>query len=79
MADKVRFVLTSVSDTATLTHTSEVAGLPAENIQDQLIRKVYRTSGKSSEAIVFDCGGATSFNSFFLGRQQFSTIIRCLL
>lgn len=72
MADKVRFLLSSVHDVSTLSEASQKTGLPSENVQDQLIRKVYRTTSKSAQYVVFDAGGATGFNCFFVGNINFT-------
>ena len=44
MADTVRFLVTSNLDAATITASSETSGLPVENVTNNLVRKVYRTT-----------------------------------
>jgi len=71
MADKVRFLLSSVLDTATVTASSETSGLPANNVKDTLIRRVYRTTGKLNEWVQFQAsGGPTTVNCLFIGKHN---------
>ena len=52
-----------VLDDATVTVSSETAGLEGINIQDELARKVYRTTGKDNERITLQAsGGPTGVN-----------------
>jgi len=60
-----------VLDDATVSASSQTSGLPAINVRDPLIRKVYRTTGKSNEWVRFKAsGGATGINTVFLGRHS---------
>lgn len=68
MANKVRFLIEDVMDDAELNASSQTAGLPAINVQDELVRKVYRTTGKANEFLAFKAsGGPTSFDTVFIG------------
>jgi len=62
MANKVRFLSTEddILKTATITATSNTFGLPPQNVQNDLIRKVYRTTGKERESITFEVSGGTA-------------------
>jgi len=72
----VRFLVKSVLDSATMSYSTETDGLPVENVQNQLIRKVYRTTGKGSrttrEFARFDAGAATGMNCLFIGLHNFT-------
>ena len=73
MANKVRCLRGSVLDDATVSASSQTSGLPAGNVQNKLIRKVYRTTGRSNEWIRFKAsGGATGINMVFVGKHSFS-------
>lgn len=66
MPDNVRYVISSVLDPGTGAASSTTSGLPYTNVKDVLIRKVYRTTGKSNEWVRLRAsGGATSIN--FIG------------
>jgi len=69
--NQVRWLRGSVLDDATVSASSETSGLPAINVRDKLIRKVYRTTGKSNEWVQFKAsGGATGINCVFIGRHS---------
>lgn len=73
--DYTRFLIKSVVDSlyATLTASSAVSGLPAINVQDRLIRKVYRTANNKQQWVRFRCtGGATGINCVFVGNHNFT-------
>lgn len=71
MANVVRWLKGSVLDDATVSASSQTAGLPAGNVKDKLIRKVYRTTGRSNEWIRFKAsGGATGINTVFIGKHS---------
>lgn len=73
MANIVRYLRGSVLDDATVSASSATAGLPAGNVKDKLIRKVYRTTGKSNEWVRFKAsGGATGINTIFVGKHSFT-------
>lgn len=73
MANRVRWLRGSVLDDATVSASSQTAGLPAGNVKDKLIRKVYRTTGRSNEWVRFKAsGGATGVNMVFVGRHSFT-------
>mgnify|MGYP001612440724 FL=1 len=73
MANVVRYLRGSVLDDATVAVSSQTAGLPGNNVKDKLIRKVYRTTGRSNEWVRFKAsGGATGINVVFLGRHNFT-------
>ena len=72
MADKIRFLTTSNLDSATLSSSSETSGLPDTNVQDNLVRKVYRTQGITQEWIVFDVGAATTVNQVSIFNHTFT-------
>ena len=73
MANVVRYLRGSVLDDATISASSATAGLPAQNAQNKLIRKVYRTTGKSNEWVRFKAsGGATGINMVFVGKHSFT-------
>jgi hypothetical protein len=65
MANKFRFLANAndVLDDATVSVSSETAGLEGINVQDELIRKVYRTKGRENEYITLQAsGGQTGMN-----------------
>ena len=70
MSNKVRFLITSLTDTGTIAASSAATGLPVANVQDQLIRKVYRAGGKHNEWVRFSAAGAV--DAVFIGRHNFS-------
>jgi len=72
MAEKVRFLIPKddVLKSATVTASSATSGLPEENVQDNLIRKVYRSTDNSNEWVKFDCGAATTINCLFIGNHN---------
>jgi hypothetical protein len=63
MAEKVRFIVTDVLKSGTVTASAATAGLPVTNVQDDLVRKVYRSTTASNEWIKFDMGSATTINA----------------
>jgi hypothetical protein len=67
MANKVRFLISSNLDSASLSVSSTSSGLPVTNLQDKLIRKVYRTGGQYTEYVVFDAAAATAIDMLFIG------------
>jgi len=72
-ADKVRFLIGSVLDNAAVSASSETSGLPATNVKDTLIRKVYRTTGRGNEWVQLHAsGGPTTINCLFIGKHSFS-------
>jgi len=75
MVDKVRFLLSSVLDSGTITASTETSGLEVEHVQNTLIRRVYRSTGalsKKSEWIKFDMTSATGMDMVFIGNHSFS-------
>ena len=70
MADKTRFLLTSLLDTVTVTASSTTTGLAVANVQNNLIRKVYRSTAKISEWVKFDAGDSIGINCFFIGNHN---------
>lgn len=72
MADKVRFLIKSVLDSATLTASNTVTGLSAENARNNLIRKVWRSSSKNSTWLKFNAGSATTVNAVLVAGHTFS-------
>lgn len=64
--NKVRYLRASVLDVATLSVSSTTEGLPATNVQDQLIRKKYRTLGKNNEWLRFN-GTLVTVDTVFIG------------
>ena len=71
MANNVRYLRGSVLDDATVSASSQTAGLPAGNVKDKLIRKVYRTTGRTNEWVRFKAsGGATGINTVFIGKHS---------
>ena len=72
MANKFRFLLGSVLDTATVTASSAVDGLAANNVVDPLVRKGYRTTDTDTEWIQLQVTGATQtgVNAFFIGKHN---------
>jgi len=52
----VRFLWDNKFDNATISASSETAGLPVSNLQDQLRKKVWRSTGCSSEYVDIDFG-----------------------
>jgi hypothetical protein len=66
--NKVRFLIEGVLDNAEMSVSSQTSGLPAINVQDEIVRKVYRSTGKSNEYLQFKAsGGPTGFNTVFIG------------
>lgn len=71
--NQVRYLKGSVLDDATVSASSQTAGLPAQNVKDKLIRKVYRTTGRANEWVRFKAsGGATGINMVFVGKHSFT-------
>ena len=60
-------------DAATVTHSSEAnTDLVAENVLHDHIAKLWRTTGKASEWIVFNLGSAKKMQTVMLSRELFS-------
>lgn len=79
MADKVRYLLPDkgVLDSATLVvslvASTQSAGLPSRNVQDEHIRKVYRgSSDRASEYLRYRFSAATTLNCLFVGKHNFT-------
>lgn len=72
LSDKLLFIGQSALDTATISASSAVSGLPASNVQDTHIRKIHRAASYKQEWIKFDCGAATAVQGVFIGRHNFS-------
>lgn len=73
MANKVRFLIDSVLDDATIDASSATDGLPASNVQHRLIRREYHSTGKLNEYLHFEAsGGPTGVDCVFIGRHNFS-------
>lgn len=72
MADKLRYVVTNVLGTATISSSSEAAGLPDGNIVTSLVRQVTRTTNNKSQWWVFDAGAATGADVAFVGNHNFT-------
>lgn len=53
---RVRFLHSFIFDSATITSSSEVAGLPDDNVVDDFVAKKWRTTGDTGEWIKFDLG-----------------------
>ena len=53
-----RFLHTMKFDTATITSSSEVTGLPDDNAVQAFVARVWRTTGDTAEWIKFDLGSA---------------------
>ena len=54
---------TALFDGATITSNSEASGLPATNLQDLVVQRVYRTAGTTQLAyVVFDLGSTILVN-----------------
>ena len=73
MANKVRFLFNGVLDDSTVSASSEATGLPAINVRDKLIRKVYASTGKANEWVRMQAsGGATGMDAVFIGNHNFT-------
>lgn len=70
LADRVLFVTVNVLDSATVSASSACSGLPASNVQSNLIRKVYRSKGIANEWVLFDCAAVTGINGIFIGKHS---------
>lgn len=77
--NKIRFLYESVLDVTatsdglvTISASSAASGLPAANVQDPLIRKVYRTTGISTEFLRWDLGSPQTIRQFFIGNHNFT-------
>ena len=70
MDNKLKFVLTDVLDSATVTASSTTSGLPAQNVQDPLVRKVYRSTASTNEWLKFDVGAATTINCLMIANHN---------
>ena len=53
-----RFLYTFKFDTATISSSSEVSGLPDDNVVDDFVAKVWRTTADTGQWIKFDLGSA---------------------
>jgi hypothetical protein len=67
MANKVRFLVSSVLDSLTVSSYSVSPGLPVSNVKSELIRKIYRTTNNDDEWIKFSGAAATTINCVFIG------------
>jgi len=82
MANKVRFLISDILDDSTVTASSATSGLAANNVRDQLVRKVYRTTGIVNEWIQLQVSGAETaaeVNAVFIGRHNFTVNATLLL
>jgi len=69
--NQVRWLKGSVLDDAQVNASSATTGLNSSHVKDPLIRKVYRTTGKSNEWVRFRAsGGATGINMVFIGNHS---------
>lgn len=58
-----RFLYRTVMDGATLTYNSQASALPATNLQNEIVRRPWRTAGITQQAwVVYDLGTATLVN-----------------
>lgn len=56
MSNSVRFLYDFTFDGAAVASSGEVAGLPAANVLDCFVKRVWRSTGVSGQWITFDCG-----------------------
>lgn len=54
----VRFLYTFKTDSAAITTASEVTGLPAENVAQEFVGKVWRSTADTGQWVKFDLGSA---------------------
>jgi len=70
--DKVRFLVTGVLDDATHYASSVVSGLFSSHVSDELIRKVYKTTGKENEWVHLQVDAVTGIDTVFVGNHNFT-------
>jgi len=63
---KFRILWDNAFDSATLTASSEAAGLPVENLQHDWVTRCWRSTGLSAETIDADLGAAEDIKAFFI-------------
>lgn len=70
----IRFLLSSNLDAATMSVSgvAQLSGLPKENVQDQLVRKVFRSTQKPSTWLRFRSSAITAVNGVFIGNHNFT-------
>lgn len=73
MSNKVCFIVTNKMDSATVTANTETAGLPATNVQNNLIRKLYVSSDDTDEYLLFTSAAPVSINGVFIGLHNFTS------
>ncbi len=68
MTTRIMFLYNNLVDSATLTESSEADGYPAENVQNRLRTKVWRTAGatEGTADLVIDFGSAQSVTAIAL-------------
>lgn len=59
----MRLLYQNLFDLGTLTASSEVANLPATNLKNKILKKVWRTTGISGQYLTADLGSAQLINS----------------
>lgn len=62
----IQFAYQNKADSAIVTASSELVTLPATNVQQIWRSRVWRTTGDTSEWIMFDMGAATAVRAFAL-------------
>lgn len=73
MAERIRFLVGSVLDTATVSASTICSGIPKENVQTATLAQIYRATGHTHEWLRFDAGAATTANAVFVAGHNFST------
>ena len=70
----IRLLLSSNLDAATMSVSgvAQMSGLPKENVQNQLVRKVFRSTQKPSTWLRFRSAAATTVNAVFVGNHNFT-------
>lgn len=77
----VRLLNENLIDDATVTASSEVSTLPKENVQDTILKRVWRTTGLSDQWIAFDLGqvdlirAAALFHHNLSSEAQYTVIV----
>jgi len=69
----IKWIITNRFASATITSNSENASFPDDNAVDERLRKVWRTTGVTSEWIKFDLGSAQTIDFFSLFNNNFTT------
>jgi hypothetical protein len=77
--NKIKFLLDSVLDVTpsssglvSVSASSAASGLPASNVQNPLIRRVYRSTDTNTEFLRWDLGSPQTIRQVFIGNHNFS-------